>query len=90
MEYKILFILFFIVSMILFGVVFNTTSVKQYIFRTIMYAIVFGLLIGLAGILGNKNFLTISHSTLFYILTGWMLLLGFLHVFFMKMILPGH
>ncbi len=53
-----------------------------------MYAIVFGLLIGLAGILGNKNFLTISHSTLYYILTGWMLFLGFLHVFFMKMILP--
>jgi hypothetical protein len=88
MEYKIFIILFLIVSMILFGVVFNNTSVKQYKFRTIMYAIVFGLLIGLAGILGNKNFLTISHSTLFYILTGWMLLLGFLHVFFMKMILP--
>lgn len=88
MENKFFIILFFIVSMILFGVVFNNKTAKQFKFRTILYVFVFGLLIGLGGILGNKNLLTISHSTLYYILTGWMLFLGFFHVFFMKMILP--
>ena len=87
MENKFFIILFFIISMILFGIVFNNKNAKQNKFRTLLYAFVFGLLIGAGGILGNNDLLTISHSSLYYMLAGWMLILGLLYVLLLNKIL---
>lgn len=88
MENLFLVIIFIILSMVISGFVFQDHDAKQFKFRTILYSLVYGLLIGIAGIFGNEGFIAISSTTLYYLLIGWMLVLGLLHVIFLSKILP--
>jgi hypothetical protein len=70
------------------GLVFRNKNAEQFRFQTILYALVYGLLIGAGGVLGNKNFISVSNTTLYFLLVGWMLVPGLLHIIFLKRILP--
>lgn len=88
MENLFLIIIFIILSLVVFGFVFQDRNASQFRFRTILYSLVYSFLIGIAGILGNEGIIAISGAMLYYMLTGWILLLGLLHVIFMNKILP--
>jgi len=88
MENLFLIIMLLLLSVIMIGFVFKDKNTAQFKVRTILYIIVFSVLIGSGGILGFKKIFTISSSTIYYLLITWMLVLGILHAIFLKKILP--
>lgn len=77
-----------LLSILMIGLVLKNRNVTQFKARTILYFIVFSLLIGFAGILGYKEIITISSSTIYYTLIIWMLALGIANTIILKKILP--
>jgi hypothetical protein len=88
MENLFLIIIFLILSLLVFGFVFKDQNANQFKFRTILYSLIYSVLIGIGGIFDNKGLIAISSTTLYYMLIGWMLVLGLLHVIFRTKILP--
>lgn len=88
MENLFLVIIFMVLSTVIGGFIFQDNDAKQFKFRTILYCLAYGFLIGIAGFLGNKRLLAISGTTLYYLLVSWMLILGILHVFMRDKVLP--
>ncbi len=88
MENLFLIIIFLILSLLLFGFVFKDQNANQFKFRTILYSLIYAVLIGIGGIFDNKGLIAISSTTLYYMLIGWILVLGLLHVIFRTKILP--
>lgn len=88
MKNMFLIVLFIILTIVMFGFVFKNKNAKQFKLRTILYVLIFSVLIGLCGILGNKEIITISSTLLYYIFLGWMLVCGLIHVIFYDNILP--
>lgn len=88
MENSFLIIIFIIISIVVFGSVFKNSKAPQFKPRTIFYILVYSLLIGIAGFLGNRGFVRVSSTVLYDILIGWMLILGLLHIIFLHKYLP--
>ncbi|NQU88423.1 MAG: hypothetical protein HQ541_21975, partial [Mariniphaga sp.] len=82
MENRLFIVVFIILTVIFLGFVFKNKKTKEKKFRTILYLLIYGIFIGVAGFLGNKNICTLPNTSIFYLLTSWMLLLGLLHSFF--------
>ncbi|MBW6534105.1 MAG: TssN family type VI secretion system protein [Mariniphaga sp.] len=83
------FIIFFLVlAMVLLGLVLKSKNAKQFKFKVILYVLVYGILIGTGGFLGNKSVFSVSNSIIFYILFAWFLVLGIFHVVLFNKILP--
>ena len=81
-------IVFIVLTMVMLGFVLKNKNAKENKFRTVLYLVAFGILIGIAGISGNKSILTLSGTILYYLLLGWILALGILHVVLSDKILP--
>lgn len=77
-----------IVSIIMLGLVFKNKNAQQYRFRTILYFLLYSILTGASGFLGSKAVFGFSATFFYLFLSGWALMLGFLHVRFQKKILP--
>lgn len=88
MENLFLIIIFSILSLLVFGFVFKDREANQLKFRTILYSLIYALLIGVSGFIDNKRMFGLSSTTSYYTLIGWMLVLGILHVLFCSKILP--
>ena len=87
MENLFLIILLFTLSVIMLGFVFRNKNAQEFRFSTILYALVFGLFIGLGGLMGNKSLISVPNVTLYYLLIIWMLTLGIVHAILLKKIL---
>lgn len=79
MEKLFLLILFLALSIIMFGFVFRNPNARQYRFGTILYALIFSILIGIGGVMGLKSLLPVSGALLYLLLCCWMLLVGVGH-----------
>ena len=88
MENLFLLTILFLLAVIIIGFVFKNENVVQFKVRAILYALLFSLLIGFGSILSYKKILTISSSTILYMLIVWMLALGISNVIFLRKILP--
>lgn len=83
-----LLIVFLIITLILFGLVLRNKEVKSSLFKSLLYAILVGILIGTGGLLGNQLWVTITYHLLYILLGSWVLLLGILHVLSLNKFLP--
>jgi len=85
---QFLLIIFCIVFLILLGIVLKNKEVKLYIFRSILYVILAGVVLGLGGFLGYKTLIDLTYFLIYVFLCIWMLGIGILHVFAIKELLP--
>lgn len=85
---RFLIIVFLILALILFGFVLKNKEVKGSLFRSLLYIIVTGLILGAGGFLGNKNLVPISFHLVYIVLGIWMLIFGVLHAVFLHKLLP--
>ena len=89
MENLFILILFLALALLFFSIVSSKNrELKEYKFRTIMYLLLTGILIGACGLLAYKNLLVRTDTTLYYLLLIWMLGLGVLHIVLYYKILP--
>ncbi len=88
MENLFLIILFFVLSLIMFGSVFRNNSASQLRFSTILYAVACSLLAGIGALATNKGLFAVSNDTVYFLLCGWMLVLGIAHSLAVKKLLP--
>jgi hypothetical protein len=77
-----------ILSVILMGFVFRNKNAKLARFSTTLYYLIYSLLIGSSGFLGNHAVFGFSNTILYFIFISWFLILGFLHIVFLKKFLP--
>ncbi len=85
---QFLLIIFCIIFLILLGIVLKNKEVKSYTFRTILYVILAGVVLGLGGFLGHKTIVELTYFVIYLLLCVWMLGMGILHVFAVKELLP--
>lgn len=85
---QFLIIVFAILSLIFLGFVLKNKEVKSYFLRTILYLIIYSSIIGGAALLGNRNFVDISYSLIYFLLCAWMLSMGIVHALVVKELLP--
>jgi len=88
MNIRFIIIIFLIVSLVIFSIILKNKKLKASVFLSLLYIIVVGLIIGLGGFVGNKKLLELSHQMIFYLLSGWTLIFGILHVILLKKVLP--
>ncbi len=89
MENRFLIIIFLILSIVFFSIVSSKSKkLKEYKFRTILYILVTGLLLGSSGFITMEGLLNLSNTHIFYLLLLWMLCIGLLHVAFYYKLLP--
>ncbi len=86
MDNRFIIIIFLVVSLVIFSLILKK-KLKGTILISLLYIIVVGILIGVAGFLGNKHILSLTHQMVFYLLSGWMLIIGISHVLLLKKIL---
>jgi hypothetical protein len=87
MNNRFLIIIFFILAVIVFGLVLRSKKLKGAVFISLLYIVVTAALIGSGGFLLNSRFLVLSDHVAFYLLNGWMFLWGVLNVFLIKKLL---
>jgi hypothetical protein len=81
MDNLFIIIIFFVISLVIFSIIssknreFSATK-----FISLLYIITASICVGIGGFLGNKYLLDISYSMVFYLLIGWMLIMGISHV----------
>ncbi|WP_346864418.1 TssN family type VI secretion system protein [uncultured Draconibacterium sp.] len=83
-----LIIVFLIVALILLGFVLKNKEVKAKLLISLIYVIVTGAIISIGALLGYRNFIQISYHLVYILLGSWMLVMGILHVFLIKILLP--
>ena len=86
MNNRFIIIIFLVVSLVIFSIILKK-KLKGTVLISILYIIVVGILIGVAGFLGNKHLLSLTHQMVFYLLSGWILIIGISHVLLLKKIL---
>ncbi len=86
MNNRFIIIIFLVVSLVIFSIILKK-KLKGTVLVSILYIIVVGILIGVAGFLGNKHLLSLTHQMVFYLLSGWILIIGISHVLLLKKIL---
>lgn len=85
---RFLLIVFLILALILLGFLLKNKEVKSSLFGSLLYVLILGLMIGAGGLIGNQNWIPISYLLVYILLGTWLLLLGILHVLFLKNLLP--
>lgn len=89
MNNKFIIIIFLVLSLVIFSLILSKNKkLKTSKFISLLYLFVSGILIGAGGFLGNKHLLGLSYSMVFYLLNGWTLIMGILHVLFLNKLLP--
>lgn len=85
---RFLLIIFLIIALILLGFTLKNKAVKGSLFRSLLYVLVTGMVLGAGALLGNQNWITISYHLVYILLSVYMLLFGVLHVFVLNKLLP--
>lgn len=85
---RFLLIVFLIIALILLGFTLKNKEVKSSLFRSLLYTIVLGMVIGAGGLIGNHAWIQISFHMVYLLLGVWMILLGVLHVLLLNKLLP--
>lgn len=89
MENLFILIVFFVLALAFFSFVSSKNStLKEYKFRTILYILISGVVIGACGLLAYRNSIIRSDTLLFYLLILLMLVIGIVHVIMYYKILP--
>ena len=86
MDNRFIIIIFLIVSLVIFSVALKK-KLKGKILVSLLYIFIAGIIIGVGGLLANKHLLSLTHQTIFYLLSGWTLIFGVTHVFLLTKIL---
>lgn len=86
MDNRFIIIIFLIVSLVIFSVALKK-KLKGKILVSLLYIFIAGIIIGVGGFLANKHLLSLTHQTIFYLLSGWTLIFGMTHVFLLTKIL---
>jgi hypothetical protein len=85
---RFLIVLFLVIGLIVLGFVLKNKEVKRSLFRSLLYVVLSGAILGVGGLLGNHNLVHLSYHLIYILLCVWMLAFGILHVFLIHKILP--
>ena len=83
MSTRFIIIILGIVALILFAIILKSKKLKGNLLVSLLYLVFGGALLGAGGLLGNKEWFSISYHLTFIGLSIWMLLLGILNVSFL-------
>ncbi len=86
MDNRFIIIIFLVVSLVIFSVALKK-KLKGKVLISLLYIFVVGIIIGAGGFLANKHLMLLSHHMIFYLLCGWMLIIGITHVLLLNVLL---